>query len=195
LIRPAKGIELLIEWSLMININFYPESDKEEYVSAAKEYSEIWKKDGIKIFNAIENFSGLKFKTKLINAVTFEGPSYSLPLRLRSSYPESHKKATLIHELCHRILVDNYFYIFDNKNLSEDIHKIIYLFLYDIWVDLLGKKIANESKDVEIGYGDTTYKNAWGWALSFDKEARKLKFKEMVEKYSNHPKAINKPKT
>ena len=62
-------------------------------------------------------------------------------------------------------------------------------------MDLLGKKIANESKDVEIGYGDTTYKNAWGWALSFDKEARKLKFKEMVEKYSNHPKAINKPKT
>ena len=173
----------------MITINFYPESDKPEFTKAALEYSEIWKTDGQKIHQAIESVSGLKFTTKVINAVTFEGFSYSIPLRLRSSYTYSHKEATLIHELCHRLMIDNYFYIFDTTNLSEDIHKIIDLILFDLWVNILGEKSANESKDKEISYGEPAYKNAWEWALSFDKDARKTKFNELTAKYSNHPKA------
>ena len=180
----------MLELGLVITINFYPESDNEKFQKAAEEYSDIWKKDGKKIFDKIQKLSGLKFKTKAINAVTFEGHSYSLPLRLRSSYPQTQKKAVLIHELCHRLLIDNNFYIFDTKNLSEDVHKILDLILYDLWVSLLGEKRANESKDVEIAYGDQAYKNAWDWALSFDKETRVKKFKEMVKQYSNHPKAL-----
>ena len=180
----------MLELNLVITINFYPESDNDLFKKAAKEYSDIWKKDGNNIFDEIQKISRLKFRTKEINAVTFEGHSYSIPLRLRSSYPQTQKKAVLIHELCHRLLVDNNFYIFDYKNLSEDIHKILNLILYDIWVNLLGEKKANVSKDIEIGYGDPAYKNAWEWALSFDKETREKKFKEMVKKYSNHPKAV-----
>ena len=176
----------------MISIKFYPESDKEEFSKAAQEYTAIWKKDGKKIFETIEKFSGLRFKTKLINAVTFEGISYSLPLRLRSSYHYSHKEATLIHELCHRLLTDNYFYFFDTTNLPEDIHKAIDLILYDIWIHVIGEKSAIESRDKEISYGDPAYKNAWDWALSFDKEVRKTKFNELVAKYANHPKRLGK---
>lgn len=91
----------------MLQINFYPESDKKEFIKAAKEYQKIWDKEGKKIIKTIEKISGFKFKTKFINAVTFEGVSYSLPLRLTSSYPLKFKRATLIHELCHRLLVDN----------------------------------------------------------------------------------------
>lgn len=171
-----------------MQINVYPESDKPELVKAASEYTEIWKKDGKIIIQAIEETSNLKFKTKIINAVTFDGTSFSLPLRLRYSYDIVHKEATLIHELCYRLMTDNYFYIFDHTNLSEDIHKIIDLILYDIWVKILGEKIAKESIEKEIGYGDPVYKNAWEWALGFTKDARKEKFAEMVVKYSNHPK-------
>jgi len=176
----------------MIKINFYPESDREKYVKAAKEYTEIWNKSGKKTFKSIEKISGLKFKTKLINAVTYKGHSNAFPLRLRSEYSRIDKEAVLTHELCHRLLDDNHFYFFDTTNLSQDIHKTIDLILYDIWVLLLGKKCADERVDKEIGYGDVNYKNAWEWALSFDKKTRKQKFKEFVTKYSNHPKAKNK---
>ncbi len=174
----------------MITINFYPESDKEEFVKAAQEYAEIWREDGEWIFQTIERLSGLKFKTKLINALTFEGTSYSVPLRLRSSYSRTHKEATLIHELCHRLLVDNDFYFFDTTNRGEDVHKAIDLVLYDIWVEILGEESANDSKDEETSYNNPDYKNAWEWSLSFDKETRQVKFKELVAKYSNNPKAL-----
>ena len=178
----------------MILINFHPESDKKEFVDAAQEYTQIWQTEGKRFFNEIEKVSGLKFKTQLINAVTFEGHSFSLPLRLKSSYSYIHKKATLIHELCHRLLLDNNFYIFDYKNLAEDIHKIIDLILYDIWENVMGKEVANESKDTEIGHGDPTYKNAWDWALSFSFEERQAKFREMTSKYANYKKPLKTTK-
>jgi len=172
----------------MIIINFYPESDKTEYIEAANEYTEIWNKEGHKIFDEIERISGLKFKTKIINAVTFKGHSHSLPLRLDCSYSYTHKKASLIHELCHRLTLDNGFYIFDYKNLNEDIHKITDLILYDIWITILGEKAAEESREVEIKYGDPVYKSAWDWALALTYEERQSKFKELTQKYSNYKK-------
>lgn len=102
------------------------------------------------------------------------------------------KKATLIHELCHRLLVDNDFYFFDTINRSEDIHKAIDLILYDIWIDILGKSGADESKEKEMSYTIQEYKNAWEWAFSFDKEARQQKFKELTNKYANQPKTNRK---
>ncbi len=173
-----------------MQINFYPESDKLEFIQAVSEYNEIWQRDGEKIVQTIEEISGLKFKTNIINAVVFDGVSYSIPLRLRFSYDYKHKEATLIHELCHRLTTDNYFYIFDYTNLAEDSHKIIDLILYDVWIKLLGEETAVESRDKEIGYGDPVYKNAWEWALSFSKKKRKEKFAEMIVKYANHPKRM-----
>jgi len=168
---------------LMLQINFYPESDKIFFIKAANEYSEIWKKDRQKIIKLIEKYSQLTFKTKVINAVTFEGISYSTPMRLKSSYSSDQKETTLVHELLHRLLVDNNFWFDKKDTFHEDIHKIIDLILYDIWVELLGKDLANKSKDIEIGYGDPTYKKAWDWALSFSKKQRALKFQEMTKRH------------
>ena len=167
----------------MLQVNFYPESDKKEDIKAAGEYSEIWKKDRQKIIKLIEKYSQLTFKTKVINAVTFEGISYSTPMRLRSSHSFDQKEATLVHELLHRLLIDNNFWFDKKDTFHEDIHKTIDLILYDIWVELLGKDLANKSKDIEIGYGDPTYKKAWDWALSFSKKQRELKFQGMTKKY------------
>jgi hypothetical protein len=166
----------------MLQINFYPESNKKEYIKAAEEYQKIWGKEGAKIVKVIEKYSGLTFKTKVINALTFEGISYSMPMQLRSSYNSSRKKAALIHELIHRLLIDNNFW-FKQKNFTEEVHKVIDLILYDIWVDLLGKDGAEDNKKVEISYGNPAYKKAWEWALSFSKEERAKKFKKMRLKY------------
>ena len=167
----------------MLQINFYPESDKEIFVKAANEYSEIWKRDKQKIIKLIEKYSQLTFKTKVINAVTFEGISHSTPMSLKSSCSSDQKEATLVHELLHRLLVDNNFWFDKKDSFREEVHKIIDLILYDIWVELLGKELANKSKAIEIGYGDPTYKKAWDWALSFSKKQRALKFKEMTKRY------------
>lgn len=168
----------------MLQINFYPESDKEEFIKAAREYQEIWDKEGKKIIETIEKISGLKFKTKFINAVTFGGISYSLPLRLESSYKPKFKRAVLVHELCHRLLVDNGVKIksISKADFTFKVHRIIYLVLYDIWVQLYGEKLAKEAMELEISYGYPPYKKAWDWALSFDKLERSKKFKEFLKK-------------
>jgi len=163
----------------MLQLNFYPESDKKEYTKATNEYILIWKNEGEKIVKLIEKSSGLTFKTKNINAVIFDGISYSTPMRLTSNYKYEQKEATLVHELLHRLLMDNNFSFSNKETFNKDVHGVIDLVLYDILVELLGENIANKNKELEISYNNSDYKEAWEWALSFSKEERSKKFKEM----------------
>lgn len=163
----------------MLQLNFYPESDKKEYIKATNEYSLIWKKEGQKIVSLIEKYSDLTFKTKIINAVIFDGISYSNPMRLTSNYMYDQKEATLVHELLHRLLMDNNFSFSNKETFNKDVHGVIDLVLYDILVNLLGEDIANKNKELEISYGNSDYRDAWEWALSFSKEDRAKKFKEI----------------
>jgi len=165
-----------------VKINFYPESNKKDYIKAALEYKKIWGKDGKKILELIEKFSGQKFKTKEITALTYGDISYSVPLTLESNLLKNIKEGVLIHELLHRLLVENEYYL-PNKNFTEEIHRVIDLVLFDIWEELFGKKQARENMDHEIGYGCPDYKRAWKWALSFSKEERRKKFEQMKLKY------------
>ena len=168
----------------MLQINFYPESNKEEYIKAVKEYQNIWDKKGIEIVAMFEKYSGLKFKQRVIKALIFEDISTSRPLRLRSSWDFNMKKAALTHELAHIILFDNNFYFpgnFGEEDFTLKSHQAIYLFLYDVWVGLFGEKFAETTKDRECG--NPVYKKAWKWALSFSKETRAIKLKEITSKY------------
>lgn len=170
----------------MLQINFYPEGNKKEFIKAKKEYQGIWEKDGMKIIVAFEKNSRLKFKKSLIKAVVFEGISQSRPLKLKSSWDYEMKKAALTHELAHIILGDNNIKIpdKDKENFQENLHKVIYLFLYDSWFDSFGENFAKIAKDKECG--NPVYKRAWDWALSFPKEERAIKFKEMKDKYQKN---------
>ncbi len=60
------------------------------------------------------------------------------------------------------------------QQLTE-VHKIIFLILYDILVDLYGKKIADANVQEESTYSKE-YKLAWEWALSMPKKERKQKY-------------------
>ena len=75
-----------------------------------------------------------------IKAIVFEGISNSgykwKPMRMRASYPPDTKRATLVHELAHRLIAD-----LSSWDLEE--HPIIFLFVYDVWVKLWGQEFAD----------------------------------------------------
>jgi hypothetical protein len=117
-----------------VAIHFEPESPTEAFIKAVAEYDTLWKAEGVRMVEAMERITGLPFEERAIKAVIYEGTSFSgsgdRPMRLRASYPAEVKKATLIHELLHRMLGRV-------KVTSEiDEHRKIFLVLYDIWVAL-----------------------------------------------------------
>jgi hypothetical protein len=128
----------------------------------------------------MEQVSGLKFQETDIQVIVYEGVSNSgfkeRPMRLRASYPEDVKKATLVHELGHRL----------NSQLTSrpkdiDEHRILFLTLYEMWTKLYGKNFADEMVEVEKKRkGLYDYESAWKWALSMNEGERAAKFKAIV---------------
>lgn len=165
-----------------MKINFYPDSDKEDLIKAANEYSQIWQELGSRIVEAYKRVTGLYFVEKEINAIIFEKPSFSHPLTLRASYPLDIKKGTLIHELGHRLLAGNNAEINTTKiDVSLKIHKQLFLILFDVWKELFGLEFAKTMVAEERKRGEI-YDNAWNWAQTFDKEKRQQLFHSSIVK-------------
>ena len=171
----------------MLKLTFYPESDQPEFIEAAQQYQKIWDKDGRKIAKTMEKMSKLKFVEKFINTLVFEGISSSHPLRLRASYPDGVKKATLIHELGHRLISGNELNAAPDGRKLDNLasHQLLNLILYDVWVDLYGEKFAEENVRVE-SERVPFYEEAWKWALSFDKGSRIKKFGDLIAEAQNN---------
>lgn len=166
----------------MINIYFYPDTNLPELVSATKEYEKIWQEEGKRIIQTIEKLSLLKFSEQQIYAIVYEGVSQSHPLLLRASYPKEVKKATLIHELCHRFLGNNSIRAKAPTLVARELeaHKQIDLILYDTWCSLYGERFARENVEIESSRREV-YQQAWHWALSFSLSDRQEKFQELVQ--------------
>jgi len=99
-------------------------------------------------------------------------------MRMRASYPAGTKKATLIHELGHRHIMQLRW-----RPSELDEHQVLFLFLYDVWERLYGKEFAAEQVEVEKKRkGVYDYEAAWAWALAQSKEERVQRFKEIVGK-------------
>lgn len=162
----------------MINIRFIPIFEDEKFVTATNEYTEIWTSDGQKILHSLELISNLKLREDRIAVLVYEGVSFSGresndAMKLRASYNKDVKKGTLIHELSHRLL-------FDTKiRTSEDGHKLLNLFLYDVWNNLYGKDFSDMMVDVESERSEM-YKKAWKYALSMNSSERKDLFTKLV---------------
>jgi hypothetical protein len=161
-----------------VSIRFSPES--EQFADAVREYQALWEAEGDRIIEALEHVSGLKFAEREIQAVVYEGISRSgsrgTPMRMRASYLAETKKATLIHELGHRHIAQLRW-----RPPGLDEHRVLFLFLYDVWERLYGKGFADEQMIVEKKRrGVYDYEAAWTWALAQSKEERAQRFKEIV---------------
>jgi hypothetical protein len=88
-------------------------------------------------------------------------------MRLRGSYPEATKRATLIHELGHRLQNE----LFARK---EDDHPALFLWLHDVWKALYGPDFASQQVEVESARtgGRHDYRGMWTVALAIDSSAR-----------------------
>src|SRR4030095_16111354 len=91
-----------------LDLAFTPETDA--FRTAAKEDDSLWASNGARIARALETAAHLRFADigdTVIRAVVYEGVSMSgfreKPMQLRASYPVATKKATLMHELGHRL--------------------------------------------------------------------------------------------
>jgi hypothetical protein len=163
-----------------LRIVFHP--DANQFSAAAHQYESIWASEGSKITAAMQAASGLKFEDREVEAIVLEVSSSSgykeKPMRLRASYPMDTKKATLIHELGHRLQSDLFHH-------DEDDHKYLFLWVYDVWLQLYGREFAEAQVAVEKQRG-RMYPAAWDFALSFTADQRAGKWKETVTQRMPH---------
>jgi hypothetical protein len=161
-----------------VAIHFEPQSPTEAFVKAAAEYDALWKAEGARMIEAMERVTGVPFEERAIKAIIYEAASFSgsgeKPMQLRASYPAEVKRATLVHELLHRMLGRV------RTTAEIDEHRKLFLVLYDIWVTLYGKEFADRNVVVESQRkGLYDYDSAWKWALAMSAEDRAAKFKTL----------------
>ena len=159
-----------------VKITFTPESEK--FADASKQYQALWSAEGDRMIAALEKVSGMKFTETAFETIVFEGVSRSgrpggSPMKMRASYTADTKKATLIHEIGHRHISQ-----LEKRPEGIDEHSVLNLILYDIWIDLYGKKFADEQVEIEKARRGP-YPAAWEYALSMTRKERGRKFKEI----------------
>jgi hypothetical protein len=158
------------------HIDFRPESPR--YAADAEAYREIWRIDGARISAALEAATGLDMEPGPIRAIVFNGISSSgypgWPLRMRADLAPDTKRATLVHELAHRVISPITPRRFDD-------HPIIFLFVYDVWVRLWGRAFADAQVQVESRRtGRYDYAGAWRRALSLGADGRAERWQQFL---------------
>jgi hypothetical protein len=149
-------------------IDFRPRSAR--YASDAEAYREIWRTDGARISAALEAATGLEMEPGPIRAIVFNGVSSSgyrgWPMYMRADLAPDTKRATLVHELAHRLISPITPRRFDD-------HPVIFLFVYDVWVRLWGQAFADAQVQVESRRtGRYDYAGAWRTALALGRDGR-----------------------
>jgi len=184
--RTALAVFALIAWISVksaaqsrVRVTFVPQSDS--FAAAAREYDQLWNAEGARIVSAMEEVSGLAFVYPLfadtaITAVVFEGVSNSGyrdgPMHLRASYPLDTKKATLIHELGHRLQAGLF-------RRDEEEHGPLFLWLYDVWAELYGQQFADAQVAVEKQRRGP-YPKAWDDALALTPSERADRWRKLL---------------
>lgn len=143
-----------------------------EFAPAADEYRRLWEGEGARIVEAMERNAGVAFPPGRIDVIVSEGRPMTAfdgrTIRLRAGYSPAYKKATLVHELGHRLALAF------PRNAGLDDHRLLYLFLYDVWTDLYGRDFAERMVAIERRIGPA-YEAAWAWALAMTREQRQAR--------------------
>jgi len=170
--------------SRKVTMTFTPQEKKPEWVTAAQEYDRIWAAEADHVIGGMEQITHLKFPEGKVRAEIYEQASFSgggkRPMLLRASYTAEIKQATLVHELGHRMNAQ-----LRTRPADLDEHRLLFLYLYDLWADLYGPQFADRNVAVErTRKGLYDYDAAWTWALSMPKPERAARFAQVVK--DNH---------
>ena len=159
-----------------LKVNFT--ASAEAFGAATEEYRDIWAQEGSRIVAAMERATGLHFEPGPIEVSVYEGTSYSgekggRPMLLRASYQAETKRGTLVHELAHRLAADVPF--------KGDHHELIFLFVYDVWVDLWGQEFADGQVKIEgLRKGIVDYDSIWKRTLALPSAERARRLREII---------------
>lgn len=171
-----KGATALVVGALLSaaapRMMFVPQNP--HFAAAAAEYRAIWQSDGTRIVAALEAATGLRFPAAPVEAIVNDSSPMTAyggrSMRLRAAYSPDYKKATLVHELGHLLS-----FAFP-RNAGLDDHRLLYLFLYDVWTDLYGRAFADRMVAIERRIpGRYDYDAAWSWALAMTREERQTR--------------------
>jgi hypothetical protein len=162
------------------------------FAPAADEYRRIWEREGPEIAAAMERVAGHAFPSEPIAILVSEGRPMSSfdgrTIRLRAGYSPAYKKATLVHELGHRLALAL------PRDSGLDDHRLLYLFLYDVWSDLYGRDFADRMVAIERRIGPA-YESAWTWALAMTREQRQARLASLrAQAAASHTAASSRPR-
>jgi hypothetical protein len=148
------------------------------FAGATDEYRAIWEAEGARIVAALEAATGLAFPPAPIEMIVHEGAPMTAydgrTIRLRAGYSPDYKRATLVHELGHRLS-----FLLPRDGELDD-HRLLYLFLYDVWTDLYGRDFADRMVAIERRIpGGYDYDAAWRWALAMTREEREARLRSL----------------
>jgi hypothetical protein len=170
-----------IAWTLLCAVAppvaFAPESPR--FARAAEAYRALWAAEGDRMAAALEAETGLAFPAAPIHVVVYEGPSWAglggRPMRLRASYSQDEKRAALVHELGHRLIIGL------PRDPAMDEHRTLFLFLYDAWTALYGQAFADRMVRIERRRrGIYDYDAAWTWALAMSRNERRARLRVLA---------------
>lgn len=156
---------LFANWSRAQAVELEFIASSPAFEAATSEYRSIWQQEGHRIVDALHRYSAAQIPDRHIRVIVFEGVSNSGrsggPLRLRASYPEPVKRATLSHELLHRY-VDQ---VPGLRSCYPEIHDIMAVVLFEVWSELWGHQFAIEQAQVESERSER-YRTSWSRALA-----------------------------
>jgi hypothetical protein len=143
-----------------------------DFAAAAAEYRQLWCDEGARIVQALEEASGQPFPATPIEVFVANATPMTAydgrTIWLKASYPAYYKRATLVHELGHRLS----FTMARAPDLDD--HRLLYLFLHETWSRLYGTAFADRMAQAERRItGRYDYAGAWDWALAMTPEQRR----------------------
>ena len=149
------------------------------FVSASEEYRAMWEAEGDRIVAALEAATGTTFPPAPVEVIVSATPPMTAydgrTIRLKANYSEPYRLATLIHEMGHRLALTL------PRNSGLDDHRLLYLFLYDVWSDLYGRAFADRMVRIERRIpGGYDYAAAWDWALAMTREQRQARLRALL---------------
>lgn len=180
LVGPPRADAQTQNLSYRVHLSFVPAADS--FAASVDEYRRIWREEGDRMVRAMEAAAGLRFVYPLyadtnitVNVLEVGANSgyRDRPMTMRASYPADTKRATLMHELGHRLMAGLF-------RRDEEEHEYLFLWLYDAWTQLYGREFADAQVVVEKRRREL-YVTAWNAALALDSAGRARRWRELRE--------------